>query len=240
MFTEKLRILIKKYETLQLDVSLTGNHWKIKIDSDNVSSTEDQKVFIKEDDNDYYDLLTILMPGTCLKDEYGDNIGYNETTECFSYKNEEDKIILYSGYTYNDGITVIEKYFENELEFYTFLFDKYSNINLRSEELRNSCLKTPFDLFVSYILESGYILKGFKEGSTDDEGYKVYAMVLVKKDEEKYIVEYPIKDAFFSRFESNYLDLRKVSIINFDSQYLKLLEIIRNDNIENYIEAQSW
>jgi hypothetical protein len=180
------------------------------------------------------------MPGTCLKDEYGDNIGYNETAECFSYKLEEAKIIFYSGYIYNDSIVIKEQCFESELEFYTFLFDKYSNINLRSEELRNSCLKTPFDLFVSYILESGYILKGFKEGSYDDEGYKVCAMILLNKNEEKYIVEYPIKDAFNLIFESDYLELNKVSITNFDSKYLNLLKLIENDDIENYIETQSW
>jgi len=68
MFTEGLKKLLNKYETIDFKVSYTKDYWKIKFDSDNFSATEDQKVFIKEYEYDYYDLLISMMPGSCLTD----------------------------------------------------------------------------------------------------------------------------------------------------------------------------
>jgi len=234
MITEGLKKLLIKYDIVDFKLSYIKDCWKIKFDSDNFSATEDQKVFIKEDEYDYYDLLIALMPGSCLTDEYGVYVG-NDRQECVSYKKEGEEIVCYSGSSNTEYLFIHEKHFKNEYEFYDFIFNKYSNVSLRTEELKLVGLKTPFEIFICDLSLSGYHLMGFKRGGSDDDGYSICGMVLENKVGKRLKVEYPIKDAF-NNWKSDFLSVNDVDIFYFKSDYLELLGI----DIVDYIDKMSW
>jgi len=192
------------------------------------------------DDELFYDVLVSLMPGNILSDFYDDFIGANDLM-CYSYQKQKDGIHFFNGDVYQDGLVIEENVFKDELDFYIYVFNKFSNSSLSTKELIRSGLQTPLTLFINFLKTKSITLQGFVDGSIDNDGYKYCAFDLKNADGKRLKIECPQGD--FLTIHGNYLnfaDFKETDVISYIPTFVKILESIAQDNIEIFFTDNSW
>lgn len=232
MINSNFKELTNRYESINFDFSFNNNEWRIVVK--NKFTNDEEFSDINEDSDDIYYILKELLEGHLLCD-YQDEIIGEDNNECFSFVKEKNKIILYSGKIFQEFIQITEDEFSNELDFYIKVFQDFETIDLTHNILKENRLMTPLELFVSHIKNKGYTLKGFKHCGADNDGYVDYLMIIEDSDGKLLEIDYPQKDGVYGVFDG----LTKpddISIISYQSAFIKLLVAIRDNTIQNYFD----
>ena len=235
MITSNLKDITVKYQSVSLVFTYAGNRWNIVVN--NRCSNLDDEALLTEDNDDMYTLLQDLLPGDNVYNYQDEIIGSRDGC-CYKYVVQENKVMLYSGSLTNEGLSVIEKEFDSELDFYIYLFQNFSAVSLSASLLKELGLKTPFQIVVEFITSEGFLVIGIKDGVIDYDGYSHSAMVLKNIDGKYLTVQYPQKDSFI--YTENLIQIEKVEPLSFNKEFLEILLDVKNNRINNYFERYLW
>ena len=143
---------------------------------------------------------------------------------------------------WKDYLSIKETVFNNELDFYIYVFSKFENIDFTSKEILSYNIKSPLQIFIDHINSKGYSLNGFvhKDGAYDDDGYSYCAFDLQISDTKNILVQYPQRDGLIFGSYIKLSELKPTDNISYNSDFLSLLESIQDDNLETYIEDNLW
>jgi hypothetical protein len=235
MLLDKIREVSDSYKRLNLCFTYENNSCKITIESS--SNEVEEKFIIEENDDTAFEILKSLMPVNYIFDFYDEMIGENDL-ECEGYMLSNNTIRVFKGKVFSDCLHISEKQFNNDIDFYIDMFSRYKNISFGTKEIISNGIRTPLQIFIDHITSKNYKLLGFQYGGTDDNGY-TFSYFNMQLDKDKSILfEYPQKDTFF-RFNDSYLkfsDFTQDDIILFNSDFLKILKSIKEDNLVDYIK----
>lgn len=237
MISSEIKSLLATYKNLDLNFSFFGSQWVITVGNPDGNFGEYEKSVLTDEPADMYRLLQEIIPGIAITNYHDMIIGDDEMC-CYSFERVRNMIVVYSGRVGQKDLFVSEIEFDNELDFYIYLFRNFPDILLSAVQLSDEGIKSPYDLLTLHLKDLGYSIKKFKHGTIDDEGYSWCAMVLEKKEGKFRIVEYPQKDAVY--FNNDFANPEEVDFKSFTSDFLKILIAIEANNLDSYLEVHSW
>ena len=242
MINTNIKNIIERFDNLILSFSFQKNIWTMKI-SNQYNDIDNEDAGIGDDDNteSLYEILNEVIEGTYLKGGGWENIGANDY-EVYTYKKENNKIVLSEGKIYANGILSIEEInFSNELEFYIYVFDKFEYLFLETKDLKDNGLISPIELVNIALNASGYKLLGISYCGVDDEGYAKYTMHIKDEQGRENQINYPGKDCISVSIHNSIINkIESIDIYQFDSDFLNILRSIKNNSIKKYLMKHSY
>ncbi len=231
MLTDKLKIVLDQFKSINFEVSYNSETWEIlfankRIEKGGqVNSVLDSDILGRE-------IMVILIPGFRLVD-FNDNFLGDENS-FHSIARQSESIIYYSARLNNNRLSVKETKFENELDLFIHLYKIHVSLYLSQSFISKLNIKSPLDLLKKELENLGYSLSGFKHGGYDDDGYSYAMMMLSDNYGKRSFVEYPERDAMLLLGE--FVDIEDVEIRGYSKDQLKLLMLIKRKQLKVFIE----
>jgi hypothetical protein len=241
MLNSKFKNTLENYGPLRFSFDYVNTKWTINItfkDPDLINPVwegfyETEKI---------NDILIDLMPGILLfEEDSAATLENGNSVYSFEKTSSQSTIVLYEGEIFEDCLQIQETSFENELDFYIYVFQKFNHLQFGLLNLKKNGLATPLEIFVNALEKINCAVSSVNSIIGSDDDYKYFSFEIEKTGGSINLITYPQPDPIIGYVKDS-MSIQEF-IEHSDSFGPKLngiLKAISKNTLEQHLKSLSY